>query len=107
MVEKMVYVHSKLHLIYKKREDWLKGNTKMWDVFPNDMGLDGNVELALPNIDLNDPMLEPITFDDEPHEGSSSTPVDAAADLGLGIEEEDGGESSASDSDDDFSMEDY
>ena len=37
--------------------------TKMWDLFLDDMGLDNNVELALANMDLNDPVLEPITFD--------------------------------------------
>jgi hypothetical protein len=26
----------------------------MWDVFPDDMGLNNNVELALANLDLND-----------------------------------------------------
>ena len=37
------------------------------------MGLDNNVELALANLDLNEPMLEPVTFDDgDPLEGSSS-----------------------------------
>jgi hypothetical protein len=29
----------------------------MWDVFPDDMGLDDSVALALSNMDLNDPML--------------------------------------------------
>ena len=42
----------------------------MWDVFPNDMGLDSTTKLALANVDLNDPMLEPVTFDDgDPMEG--------------------------------------
>ena len=50
--------------------------TKMWDVFPNDMVLDNTTELALANLDLNDPVLEPTTFDDsDPLEGSSSTPA--------------------------------
>ena len=64
----------------------------MWDVFPDDMGLDDSVELALTNMDLNDPVLQLVTFDDESLEGSSSTPANAvgARDLGLGIEEEDG-----------------
>ena len=35
-----VYVHSNLRLIYRKKEEWAKGKTKMWDVFPNDMGLE-------------------------------------------------------------------
>ena len=74
----MLYVHTNLHLIYKQREDWLKGKTKMWDVFPDDMGLDSSVELALANLDLNEPVLEPVTFDDgDTVEGSSSTPADA------------------------------
>ena len=48
----------------------------MWDVFPDDiMGLDNNMELALANMYLNDPVLEPATFDDE----SSSMLVDAIA----------------------------
>jgi hypothetical protein len=51
------------------------------------MGLDNSVELALANLDLNEPVLELVTFDDgDPLEGSSSTPADA--DLGLDIEEE-------------------
>jgi hypothetical protein len=28
--KKMVYVHTNLHLIYRKREEWLKGKTNMW-----------------------------------------------------------------------------
>lgn len=36
----------------------------MWDVFPNDMGLDNSVELALTKMDLNDPVLELVRFDD-------------------------------------------
>ena len=91
--ESMVYVHSNLHLIYRKREDWVKGKTKMWDVFLDDMGLDNNTELALSNMDLNDPVLEPDTFDDDdPTKGSSSTPADANRQMGRG-EEEEGSES--------------
>ena len=49
----------------------------MWNVFPDDMGLDSSTELALANLNLNDPVLEPVTFDDsDPLEGSSSTPAD-------------------------------
>ena len=56
----------------------MKGKTKMWDVFPDDMGLDNSIELALANMDLNDPVLEPVTFDDSDRmEGSSSTAGDA------------------------------
>lgn len=102
--ETMVYVHTNLRLIYRQRQEWLKGKTKMWDVFPDDMGLDDSIELALANMDLNDPVLEPVTFDDETQrlEGSSST----AADPGLGIEEEDGVQSDGSGSDGDYDIED-
>jgi hypothetical protein len=49
----------------------------MWDVFLDDMGLDNSVELALTNLDLNEPVVEPVTFDDgDPLEGSSSTSTD-------------------------------
>ena len=55
----------------------MKEKTKMWDVFHDDMGLDSNTELALANLDLNDPVLESMTFDDsDALEGSSSTPAD-------------------------------
>jgi hypothetical protein len=103
-----VYVHTDLHLIYMQREEWLTGKTKMWDMFLDDMGLDNSVELALVNLDLNEPMLEPVTFDDDdPLEGSSSTPVDAQIALDI-EEEEDGGESTGSDANlDDYDMEDY
>ena len=74
----MVHVHTNLCLIYKQSNRKLKGKTKMWDVFLDDMGLDNSVELALANLDLNEPVLEPIIFDDgDTVEGSSSTPVDA------------------------------
>jgi hypothetical protein len=56
----VVYVHTNLRLIYKQREVWLKGKTKMQDVFHDDIGLDNSVELALANLDLNEPMLEPV-----------------------------------------------
>lgn len=63
---------------YRKKEKWLKGKTKMWYVFPNDMGLDNSFKLALSNLDLNDWALEPVTSDDgDPLEGSSSTSTDA------------------------------
>jgi hypothetical protein len=85
----------------------LKGKTKIWDVFPDDMGLDNSVELALANLDLNEPVLESITFDvGDPLEGSSSTSIDAQ--IALDIEEEDGGERSGSNVGlDDYDMEDY
>ena len=90
-VESMVYVHSNLHLIYRKREEWVKGKRKMWDAFPDDMGLDNSIELALANMDINDPVLEPVTFDDNDRmEGSSSTAIDA--DHQMGREEEEGEE---------------
>ena len=107
-----MYVHTNLHLIYMQREEWLKGKTKMWDVFFDDMGLNNSVELALANLDLNELVLEPVTFDDgDPLEGSSSTSTNAQIALDIGEEEEeeeDGGESSGSDANlDDYDMEDY
>jgi hypothetical protein len=95
-------------------EEWVKGKTKMWDVFPDDLGLDDSVELALANMDLNDPVLEPITFENDiPLEGSSSTAADPIPQIGLDdhVEESEiGGESSGDDTDfddDDMELEDY
>jgi hypothetical protein len=88
----MVYVHSNLCVIYKMRNKWLKRKTKMWDVFPHNMGLDNNIESTLANLDLNEPMLEPITFDEgDPLERLSSTPTNANLELDTEEEEEDGG----------------
>jgi hypothetical protein len=104
----VVYVHTNLHLIYMQREEWLTRKTNMWDVFSDDMGLDSSVELTLVNLDLNEPVLEPVTFDDgDPLEGSSSTLANAH--IALDIEEEkDGGESTGSDANlDEYDMEDY
>lgn len=39
-------------------------------------------------MDPNDSVLDQVTFDDESLEGSSSTPTNAAGDLGLVIEED-------------------
>ena len=64
--------------------------------------------MALANLDLNEPVLELVTFDDgDPLEGSSSTPADAQTAVDI-EEEEDGGESIGSDANlDDYDMEDY
>jgi hypothetical protein len=60
-------------VLYTGREEWLKRKRKMWDVFPDDTGFNKSVELALANLDLNELVLEPVTFDDgDPLEGSSS-----------------------------------
>ena len=79
----------------------------MWDVFSDDKGLNNSVELALANLDLNELVLESITFDDgDPLEGSFSTSTNAQIALDIG-EEEDGGESISSDANlDDYDMED-
>ena len=59
------------------------------------MGLDNSVELALTNLDLNEQVLELVTFDDgDPLEGSSSTLIDADVRSYLVDWEEDGGDSS-------------
>jgi hypothetical protein len=81
----------------------------MWDVFPGDMGLDNSVQLELSNLDLNELVLDSITFDGGyPLEGSSSTSTDAQMTLDIKEEEEERGESSGSDVDlDDYDMEDY
>jgi hypothetical protein len=99
-------VHTN-RLIYRQREEWLKGKTNMWDVFLDDMGLNNSVELALANLDLNELVLESVIFyDGDPLEGSFSTSTNARIALDIG-EEEDGGESSGSDANlDDYDMED-
>ena len=79
-------------------------------MFSDDKGLNNSVELALANLDLNELVLEPVTFDDgDPLEGSFSTSTNARIALDMGEEEEeDGGESSGSDANlDDYDMEDY
>lgn len=49
----MVYVHAQLHLIYRQREELLKGKKNMWDMFLDGMSLDNSVELEFANLDLN------------------------------------------------------
>jgi hypothetical protein len=104
----VVYVHTNLHLLYRQREEGLKGKTKMWDMFSDEMGLNNSVDLALANLDLNELMLELVTFDDgDPLEGSSSrVHVNKCTDC-IGYRGG-GGESSGSDDNlDDYDMEDY
>ena len=61
-----------IRLTYRQRDEWLKGNTNMWDVFLDDMDLDNSIELALANLDVNEPVLEPVTFGNgDTFEGSS------------------------------------
>ena len=65
------------------------------------MGLDTTVELALANMDLNDPVLDPVRFDDL--EGSTSIPTDVEATMDIG-EEEDAEESSGDHDDEDIDV---
>ncbi|KAH9328771.1 hypothetical protein KI387_000879, partial [Taxus chinensis] len=62
----------------------------MWNVFPDEIGLNNSFELALVNLDINESVQELVTFDDgigDLSEGSSATPENE--DLGLeGLEEE-------------------
>jgi hypothetical protein len=74
--------------------------------------LDDTVALASANMDLNDPVLEPVTFEhDIPLEGSSSTAADPVPQIGLDDHAEPpkiGGESSGDDvdfDDDEYDME--
>jgi hypothetical protein len=86
-------MHTNLRLLYLAREEWLKGRTKMWNVFPNDMGMDNAFDLALANLDLKEPVLEPITFyHGDPLDESLSTPIDA--NLVQDMEKKDEGEES-------------
>lgn len=72
-----VYAHQPWSYL-QTEGGFVEGKKNMWDVFLDDIVLDNNVELALANLDLNELVLEPITFDDnDPLEGSSSTLVDA------------------------------
>jgi hypothetical protein len=107
----VVYVDTNLRLIYRQREEWLKRKTKMWDVFPDDMDLNSSVELALANLNLNELVLEPVTFDDGDKlrgHPPKSTSMNARIALDIGEEEDDGGESSGSNVNlDDYDMEDY
>ena len=81
----------------------MKGKTKMWDVFLDDMDLDNSVELALANMDLNDQVPEPVTFDDgDPLEGSSSTPTNANHGKDIAIEDEEEGDEENISSSDEF-----
>jgi hypothetical protein len=51
----------------------VEGKDKDVGCVSDDKDLNNNVELALANLDLNELVLEPVTFDDgDPLEGSSS-----------------------------------
>ena len=65
------------------------------------MGLGNSTKLALANLDLNDPVLEPMAFDDsDPLKSSSSTPTDI--DPQMGGEEEEEEEDEEEESSDEF-----
>lgn len=77
----------------------------MWHAFPNNMGFYNSIELALANLDLNEPTLQLVAFNDgDCLKGSSSTPLDAS--IGQDLEgEEDGVKSNSNVGDlDDFDI---
>ncbi|MCL7023250.1 hypothetical protein MKW94_023325 [Papaver nudicaule] len=63
--EDVVYVHSNLRLMSRRTEDYSKGATKFWDIVGEDSDLEGQPELDLANLSLDDPVLEPMIFDEE------------------------------------------
>lgn len=64
--EDLVYVHNNLRLLSRKTDQYLNGETKLWDVGGDNFDpLDGAEELEIANLSLDEPDLESIFFKDE------------------------------------------
>lgn len=48
----------------KRVVDGTDSTMMMWDAFPDDMATDSTIELVLANLDLNEPVLKLVSFDD-------------------------------------------
>jgi hypothetical protein len=73
-------VHNNLCLVYRAKEERLRRKAKMWDVFLDYMDIDSTFGLAFANLELHEPILKLITFDDgigDPNKGPSTILVDA------------------------------
>lgn len=67
--EDLVYVHSNLRLLSRKAPQYMKGESKMWDVAGDAFdSMDEIGILGIANLSLDEPELESILFVDEVEE---------------------------------------
>lgn len=64
--EDLVFIHSNLRLLSRKSPEYLKGETKLWDIGGDNFGtLDDIGELEIAQLSLDEPELESVVFADE------------------------------------------
>ena len=57
--EDLVFVHTNLRLLSRQNDNYMKGETKMWDVCGDAFDpLDGAGELEIANLSLDEPDME-------------------------------------------------
>ncbi|KNA13370.1 hypothetical protein SOVF_117590 [Spinacia oleracea] len=63
--EALVYVHTNLRMIFKKKEEYKTGPSSYWDVGGDDLLVDNEYNEAFENLFLDDPDIEATFFNDE------------------------------------------
>ncbi|ERN03513.1 uncharacterized protein LOC18431659 [Amborella trichopoda] len=63
--EDLVYVHSNLRLLSRRREGFYIGPCRLWDAVGDSFSLDRPIELEMCNLSLDDPVTNPKPFDEE------------------------------------------
>jgi len=63
----LVYVHSNLRHLSRNSSKYKKEETKLWDMAGDDHTLDDNVILEIDSLFLDEPELEIVFFNEDPH----------------------------------------
>ncbi|KAL8457372.1 hypothetical protein ACS0TY_035289 [Phlomoides rotata] len=64
--ENLVYVHNNLHLLSRKAPQYMKCESKMWDVAGDAFdSMDDVCILGIANLSLDEPELESVLFSDK------------------------------------------
>ena len=64
--EDLVYVHTNLHLLSRKSDHYLKGETRLWDVGGDHFDQpDGAKELEIVSLLLDEPEMEAMIYADD------------------------------------------
>ena len=58
----LVFIHSNLRLLSRKKNEYLDGPCKYWDINGDDICIDEPIDLELANCSLEDPTLVGTSF---------------------------------------------
>ena len=80
--EDLVFIHSNLRLLSRRTPQYMKGETKMWDIAGDSFdSFDDVGELEIAQLSLDEPELEAVLFREEGDGGDGGGPSGEAIEV--------------------------